>query len=251
LSGHSKWASIKHKKGATDAKRGQLFTKLARQITVAARQGGADPEMNPGLRLAIQRAKDSNLPNANIDRAIQKATGGGDTENLEEITYEGFGPGGMSVIVDVVTDNRNRTVADIRLAFSRCGGSLAENGAVGWQFEHRGLIAVSAQGADPDEIQLTAIEAGALDVDTSEDLEVVEITTEPGTMEAVRQALTEAGFSIEKAEIGRVAQNTIDLDAQTAESAIRLLERLDDLDDVTRVSTNAEFPDEVLAAVSG
>jgi YebC/PmpR family DNA-binding regulatory protein len=251
VSGHSKWSSIKHKKAATDAKRGQLFTKLAREITMAARQGGGDPEMNPTLRLAIARAKDNNVPNANIERAIQRATGGGDADKLEEITYEGFGPGGIAVVVEVVTDNRNRTVAEVRLAFSRSGGSLAETGAVGWQFEHRGLITVSAQDADPDEIQLTAIEAGALDVDTSEDLDTVDVTTEPGDLETVRQALTAAGFAVERAEIARVASTTTDVDATTAESAIRLFERLDELDDVTRVYSNAEFPDEVLAAVSG
>ncbi len=249
MSGHSKWSSIKHKKAATDAKRGQLFTKLARDITMAAR-GNPDVATNAGLRLAVQRAKDNNVPNTNIDRAIQKAAGGGDADKLEEIVYEGYGPGGTAVIVEVVTDNRNRTVADLRLAFSRTGGNLAENGTVAWQFDLRGLVTVDAAGADPDDIQLAAIEAGALDVDVSDDASVVEVMTQPGDMEAVRQALSDAGFTIEKAELSRIPQNTVPLDEHAAVSALKLLERLDDLDDVSRVYSNADFPDEVLEAAA-
>jgi len=250
VSGHSKWSSIKHKKAATDSKRGQLFTKLARDITMAARQGGPDADMNAALRLAITRAKDNNMPNSNIDRAIQRAAGGGDADKLEEVQYEGYGPGGTAVIVDVVTDNRNRTVAELRLAFSRGGGNLAENGAVAWQFELRGLIDVDASGSDVDEVQLVAIEAGAIDVAVADDSSVVEVTTEPTDLEAVRAALSDAGFKIEKAEVSKVPQNTVALDEQTAVAAIKMLERLDDLDDVSRVYSNAEFPDEVLEAAS-
>lgn len=249
MSGHSKWSSIKHKKAITDSKRGQLFTKLARDITMAAR-GNPDPSTNAALRLAVQRAKDGNVPNTNIDRAIQKAAGGGDADKLEEIVYEGYGPGGTAVMVEVVTDNRNRTVADLRLAFSRAGGNLAENGAVSWQFDQRGLVTVEANGADPDEIQLSAIEAGALDVDVSDDGSTVEVITEPGDTESVRQALTDAGFAIEKAELSRVPQNTVPLDEHAAMSTLKLLERLDDLDDVSRVYSNAEFTDEVLEAAA-
>ncbi len=249
MSGHSKWSSIKHKKGALDAKRGQLFTKLGREITVAARQGGgADPTMNAGLRIAIQRAKDANMPNANIDRAVQRAVGAGDAEQLVEVTYEGYGPGGTAVLVEAVTDNRNRAVAEVRMAFSRGGGNLAEAGAVAWQFELRGLVTVAAAGADPDEVQLAAIEAGALDV-TLEDDEV-EVVSEPADLEAVRERLTEAGFVVLRSELARVPQSMVELDEKAATQTLRLLERLDELDDVSRVYSNADFPAEVLEAAS-
>ena len=249
VSGHSKWSSIKHKKGALDAKRGQLFTKLGREITVAARQGGgADPTMNAGLRIAIQRAKDANMPNANVDRAVQRAVGVGDAEQLVEVMYEGYGPGGTAVLVEAVTDNRNRTVADVRVAFSRGGGNLAEAGAVAWQFDLRGLVTVRAAGVDPDEVQLAAIEAGALDVSVEDD--EVEIVSEPADLEAVREGLTEAGFDVERSELARVPQSMVELDEKAATQTLHLLERLDELDDVSRVYSNADFPTEVLEAAS-
>jgi len=251
MSGHSKWSSIKHKKAATDAKRGQLFTKLARDITMAARNGGGDPLMNPGLRLAIQKAKDSNMPNANIDRAVLRGAGGGDADNLEEITYEGYGPGGTAILVDAVTDNRNRTVAEVRLAFSRSGGNLAENGAVAWQFELKGVIVVEAEGQDPDEIQLAAIEAGAEDVDVASDGSTVEVISEPSSTETVRTALVEAGFTVQTADVVKMPQNTVDLDEKTAIATLNMLEKLDDLDDVSKVYSNADFPDSVLEAAAG
>lgn len=251
MSGHSKWSSIKHKKAATDAKRGQLFTKLARDITMAAKQGDADPEMNAALRLAIQRAKDNNMPNDNIDRAIKRATGGGDADSLEEVSYEGYGPGGTAVIVEAVTDNRNRTVADVRLAFSRGGGSLAEAGAVAWQFDLRGVINIDATDADIDEVQLVAIEADALDVDVADDESSVEVITEPSDIQDVRQALTEAGFTVERAEIAKLPKNTVELDEKAAIAALKMLDRLDELDDVSRVYSNADFPDAVLEAAAG
>lgn len=245
MSGHSKWSSIKHKKGALDAKRGQLFTKLARDITMAARgPAGGDPSMNAALRLAVQRAKDNNMPNDNIDRAIQRGVGGGESDQLMEITYEGYGPGGTAVIVDTITDNRNRTVADIRAAFSRGGGNMADNGSVSWLFETRGVIQVDAKGKDTDDVQLTAIEAGALDV-TVDDADV-EVQTEPGDMEAVRIALTESGLKVTGAEVSRVPKNMVALDEKAAIQTLKLLERLDDLDDVSRVYTNADFPESVL-----
>ena len=247
MSGHSKWSSIKHKKGATDAKRGQLFTKLSRDITMAARDGGGDPEMNARLRLAILKARESNMPNDNIERAVQRGTGGGEADSLQEILYEGYGPGGTAVLVEAVTDNRNRTVAEVRNAFSRGGGNLAENGAVAWQFELRGLISVLAEGADTDELQLLAIESGALDV--SEDDGVVEVVTEPAMLEAVREALSEAGVEIARAEIAQVPKTVVPLDESKAVQALRLLERLDELDDVARVYSNADFPAEALEAV--
>jgi YebC/PmpR family DNA-binding regulatory protein len=247
VSGHSKWSSIKHKKGALDAKRGQLFTKLARDITMAARGGGGgDPAMNAPLRLAISRAKDNNMPNDNIERAIQRGTGAGETDTLIEITYEGYGPGGTAVIVEAVTDNRNRTVAEVRAAFSRGGGNLGESGAVAWQFDTRGVITVEATGVDPDEVQLAAIEAGALDVSVEED--EVEVLTDPVDLEAVREALTASGLKVAQAEISRVPRTLISLDEKAAIQTLKLLERLDDLDDVSRVYSNADFPDEVLAA---
>ncbi|MEX2446729.1 MAG: YebC/PmpR family DNA-binding transcriptional regulator [Dehalococcoidia bacterium] len=249
MSGHSKWSSIKHKKAATDAKRGQLFTKLAREITMAARNGDASPDMNPSLRLAIQKAKQANMPNDNIDRAMKRAQGGGDADALQEVTYEGYGPGGTAVIVEVVTDNRNRTVADLRMAFSRNGGSLAENGAVAWQFETRGLVTVDTTQADSDDVQLAAIEAGALDVEVSEGL--VEVITEPGDLHSVREALEGAGFALDNAEVARVAQNKVHLEEKHAVAALRLFDLLEDLDDVSRVYSNAEFDDEVLEAVAG
>jgi len=248
VSGHSKWSTIKHKKAATDAKRGQLFTKLAREITMAAREGGGDTTMNARLRLAVLKAREANMPGDNIDRAVTKGAGGGDADNLLEITYEGYGPGGTAVLIEAVTDNRNRTVAEIRNAFSKGGGNLAENGAVAWQFGFRGLISVDAANADADEVQLTAIEAGALDVTTDGD--IVEVVTEPSDMEPVRAALEGAGFTISDAETAWTAQNTVPLDEKAAIAALKLLERLDELDDVQRVFSNADFPAEVIEAAS-
>jgi YebC/PmpR family DNA-binding regulatory protein len=246
VSGHSKWSSIKHKKGALDAKRGQLFTKLARDITMAARAGGGDAGMNPALRLAISRAKDNNMPNDNIDRAVQRGVGGGESDQLVEITYEGYGPGGTAVIVEAVTDNRNRTVAEVRAAFSRGGGNLAETGAVGWQFETRGVITVDASRGDVDEIQLAAIEAGAADISVDEG--EVEVLTEPAELERVREALVAAQLTVERAEVARVPKNLVPLDEKASMQALKLLERLDDLDDVSRVYSNADFAAGVLEA---
>jgi YebC/PmpR family DNA-binding regulatory protein len=249
MSGHSKWSSIKHKKAATDAKRGQLFTKLARDITMAAKQGDPDPATNANLRLAVQKAKQANMPNDNIDRAIKRAVGGGEADALEEVTYEGYGPGGTAILVDAVTDNRNRTVADVRLAFSRNGGTPAEAGAVAWQFDMRGLITANTGDGDSDDIQLAAIEAGALDVDVSED-GYIEILTEATDLHPVREALEQQGVAIENAEVAKVPQNRIDLDEDRAVQVLRLMERLDDLDDVSRVYSNANIPDSVLEAAS-
>ena len=248
MSGHSKWSSIKHKKAATDAKKSQIFTKIARDITMAARHGDTNPEMNPSLRLAIQKAKAANMPNDNIDRAVKRAAGSGDADLLQEVTYEGYGPGGTAVIVEVVTDNRNRTVADLRMAFSRNGGTLADNGAVSWQFENRGVIAVDTTKSDPDEVQLAAIEAGALDVDVSDGM--VEIYTQPADLHTVRGALEEAGFAVDSAEVAKVPQSKVHLDEKHAMTALKLFDRLEDLDDVSRIFSNAEIDDEVLEAAA-
>ena len=248
MSGHSKWSSIKHKKAATDAKKGQAFTKLARDITMAARSGDSNPEMNPSLRLCIQKAKQANMPNDNIDRAIKRAAGLGDSDALMEVTYEGYGPGGTAVIVQVVTDNKNRTVADLRMAFSRNGGTLADNGAVSWQFDNRGVIVVDTTKSDPDEVQLAAIEAGALDVDVSDG--EVEVYTEPSDLHTVRAALEGAKFAVESAEVAKVPQNKVHLDEKHALTALKLFDWLEDLDDVSRVYSNAEIDDEVLEAAA-
>ena len=249
MSGHSKWSSIKHKKAATDSKRSQLFTKLARDITMAARTGN-DPDMNSALRLAIQKARDSNMPNVNIDRAGQKGSGDNGADQLEEITYEGYGPGGTAILVDTVTDNKNRTVAEVRLVFSRNGGNLAENGSVAWQFDLKGLINVNALGTDVDEIQLEAIEAGADEIEVSEDGLSVEVVTDPALIEQVRLALSNAGYVIESADIIKMPQNTVELDDQSAIVTLRMLEKLDELDDVSKVHSNVGFSDSVIATVN-
>ena len=250
MSGHSKWSTIKRQKGANDAKRGALFTKVAREIAVAARQGGGDPDGNYRLRLAIDKARSVNMPADNIKRTIDKATGGGEQVEYEEIVYEGYGPGGVAVLVEAQTDNRNRTAAEVRSMFSKTGGQLAGSGAVAWQFEPRGLITVPRAGIDADEVALAAIDAGAEDVDTDGD-EAIEVYTSPGDLLAVRQALEAAGVAVESAESAMIAKQTVELDAAKARQALRLVELLEDLDDVSRVTANFDIPEEVFAEVAG
>ncbi len=250
MSGHSKWSTIKRQKGANDAKRGALFTKVAREISVAARQGGGDPDANYRLRLAIEKARSVNMPADNIKRTIDKATGGGDAEQFEEIVYEGYGPGGVAVLVEAATDNRNRTAAEVRSIFTKAGGQLAGSGAVAWQFEPRGLIAVTRGSQDADEVALTAIDAGAEDVDT-DDPETIEIYTNPGELERVRLALDGAGVPVESAENTMIAKQTVELDSARARQALRLVEMLEDLEDVQRVTANFEIPEDVFAEVAG
>jgi YebC/PmpR family DNA-binding regulatory protein len=250
MSGHSKWSTIKRQKGVTDAKRGALFTKVAREISVAARQGGGDPDANYRLRLAVEKARSVNMPSDNIKRTIDKATGGGEADQFEEIVYEGYGPGGVAVLVEAATDNRNRTAAEVRSIFTKTGGQLAGSGAVAWQFEPRGLIAVNrASSVDPDEVGLAAIDAGAEDVETDE--ETIEIYTSPGSLEAVRKALEGAGVPVESAENTMVAKQTVELDSNKARQALRLVELLEDLDDVQRVTANFDIPEDVFAEVAG
>src|SRR6186997_2374331 len=213
MSGHSKWSTIKRQKGANDAKRGAVFTKVAREIAVAARLGGPDPDANYRLRLAMEKARSVNMPQDNIKRSIEKATGGGDGEQFEEIVYEGYGPGGVAVLVEAQTDNRNRTAAEVRSMFTKAGGQLAGSGAVAWQFEPRGLITIPAKGQDPDDLALVAIDAGAEDVDTSGE-EMVEVYTTPGGLEGVRKALGSAGGPVESAENTMIAKNTVEVDEQ-------------------------------------
>jgi YebC/PmpR family DNA-binding regulatory protein len=250
MSGHSKWSTIKRQKGANDAKRGALFTKVSREISVAARQGGGDPDANYRLRLAIEKARSVNMPADNIKRTIEKATGGGDADQFEEIVYEGYGPGGVAVLVEAATDNRNRTAAEVRSIFTKAGGQLAGSGAVAWQFEPRGLISVTRDGQDPDEVALMAIDAGADDVDT-DDPETIEIFTTPADLERIRQSLEAAGIAIDAAESTMVAKQTVELDSAKARQALRLVEQLEDLDDVQRVSANFDIPEDVFAEVAG
>jgi YebC/PmpR family DNA-binding regulatory protein len=245
MSGHSKWSTIKRQKGANDAKRGALFTKVAREISVAARQGGGDPDANYRLRLAIEKARSVNMPADNIKRTIEKATGGGEAEQYEEIVYEGYGPGGVAILVEAATDNRNRTAADVRSLFTKNGGQLAGAGAVAWQFEPRGIIAIGRDGTDPDEVALTAIDAGATDVDPEGD--PLEVFTEPGDLERVRGQLEAAGLAIESAELILHPKSTVDVESSHARQNLRLIEHLEDHDDVQRVTANFEIPDEIFA----
>jgi YebC/PmpR family DNA-binding regulatory protein len=250
MSGHSKWSTIKRQKGVTDAKRGALFTKVAREISVAARQGGGDPDANYRLRLAVEKARSVNMPSDNIKRTIDKATGGGDAEQFEEIVYEGYGPGGVALLVEAATDNRNRTAAEVRSIFTKTGGQLAGSGAVAWQFEPRGLIAVTRNGVDPDEVALAAIDAGADDVDT-DDPDTIEIYTSPTDLERVRLALDAAGIPVDSAENTMIAKQTVELDSTKARQALRLVEMLEDLEDVQRVTANFDIPEDVFAEVAG
>jgi YebC/PmpR family DNA-binding regulatory protein len=249
MAGHSKWAQIKRQKGANDAKRGALFTRLSREIIVAARQGGPDPAANFKLRLAIQRARAANMPNDNIERAISKATGSANEDQLEETTYEGYGPGGTAILLSVLTDNRNRTVAEVRHRFARAGGNLGENGSVAWQFEPRGLISIPINGHDPDEVALQAIDAGAADVTVTAD--TIEVQTAPGDLEAVRKNLEAAGLEVENADFAMVPKTTVVLDDATAHAAMRLIDALEELEDVQRVYSNAEFSDTAMESYDG
>ncbi|MEK6720213.1 MAG: YebC/PmpR family DNA-binding transcriptional regulator [Chloroflexota bacterium] len=250
MSGHSKWSTIKRQKGVNDAKRGAVFTKVARELIVAARAGGGDPDANYRLRLAVDKARAVNMPADNIKRAIERATGGGDGEQYEEIVYEGYGPGGVAILVEAATDNRNRTAGEVRSIFTKAGGQLAGSGAVAWQFEPRGFIIVPRAGVDADQVALTAIDAGADDVDT-EQADQIEIWTAPGDLEAVRRSLEAAGVAVESAESTMVAQQTVELDSSKARQALRLVELLDDLDDVQRVTANFDIPEDVYAEVAG
>jgi YebC/PmpR family DNA-binding regulatory protein len=250
MSGHSKWSQIKRQKGANDVKRGAVFTKMGREIAVAARAGGGDPDGNFRLRLAIEKARAANMPADTIKRAIEKATGGGEAEQFEEIVYEGYGPGGVAVLVEAATDNRNRTAADVRSMFAKAGGQLAGSGAVAWQFEPRGLITVPRdKSMDPDDVALMAIDAGAEDVDTETD--PLEIYTSPGDLEHIRREIEGAGIKVESAESAMIAKQTVELDSAKARQALRLVEMLEDLDDVQRVTANFEIPEEVFAEVAG
>ena len=244
MSGHSKWSQIKHKKAKTDAVRGRVFTKLIREITIAARAGGGDPAGNPRLRLAIQTAKESNMPQDNIARAVKKGTGELEGQILEEFSYEGYGPAGVALIIDVVSDNRNRTTGEVRHALTKHGGNLGENGAVSWNFETKGVITVDRKRVDEDTLMSAALEAGAADV--SDEGEVWEVYTEPTDLSTVSEALNKGGIATQSAEVHRVPKTYVKLDGDDARKVIRLVEMLEELDDVQRVSANFDIPDEIL-----
>ncbi|MCL2706585.1 MAG: YebC/PmpR family DNA-binding transcriptional regulator [Dehalococcoidia bacterium] len=244
MSGHSKWSTIKHQKGAADAKRGQLFTKLTREIIFAARSGGGNPDGNSRLRLAIQKAKDARMPGDNIERAIKKGEGALEGQTMFEATYEGYGPGGTAVIVDVVSDNRNRVVQELRSTFSRAGGNLGETGSVAWMFDRRGVIGVSADGKDLDDLTMQAIDAGAEDVNVLGDF--IEIYTNSSELELVRKALEKSGVEVENAGLAMVAKTTVSLDEHTSNQVLRMLDLLEAMDDVQNVYNNADISDEIM-----
>jgi YebC/PmpR family DNA-binding regulatory protein len=250
LSGHSKWASIKRKKGATDAKRGQLFSKLTRAIIVAARDGGPDPGGNIALQNAIEKARESSMPKDNIDRAIAKGAGtGADAAAYETITYEGYGPGGIALFVEALTDNRNRTAADVRHVFTKNDGSLGESGSVAWLFERKGVILVPGE-IDEDELMLAAADAGAEDVEAEESS--YRVTTAPETLHAVREALEAAGIAIESAESTMVPKTSVEIeDESVARKVVRMMDELEENDDVQDVYSNFDIPEKVLEAVAG
>jgi YebC/PmpR family DNA-binding regulatory protein len=248
MSGHSKWATIKHKKGALDAKRGKIFTRLIKEITIAAKQGG-DPEKNPRLRTAVAAAKAENMPSDNIKRAIQRGTGELPGVSYEEITYEGYGPGGVALLVDVTTDNKNRTVSEIRHMFGKHGGNLGEAGSVAWMFHKKGLIVVPKSAAHEDDLMNIVLEAGGDDLQVQEDS--YEITTSPDNFEPVLEAVKKAGITPATAEVSMLPQNYIMLEGNTASAMIRLLEALDDHDDVQHVYSNADFDQQQLAEMAG
>ncbi len=248
MAGHSKWANIQHRKGAQDKKRGKLFTKLIREITVAARMGGGDIDANPRLRLAVDKAKGQSMPKDNIERAIKRGSGDTDGDNFEEIRYEGYGPGGVAVMVDCMTDNRNRTVADVRHAFTKFGGNLGADGSVGYLFNHVGQVSFAA-GTDEDTVMEQALEAGAEDVVVNDDTSV-DVLTDPAEFEGVRDALVEAGLEPESAEVTMRASTSSSLNEKEAGSMLKLLDMLEDLDDVQNVYSNADIADDILEKLS-
>jgi len=245
MSGHSKWSTIKHKKGAADAKRGKIFTRIIKEMTVAARMGGGDVDGNPRLRAAVAEAKASNMPKDNIDRAIKRGTGELEGVNYEELTYEGYGPGGVAVMVETMTDNTNRTTPEIRHAFEKCGGNMGTPGSVRFQFERKGYFAVEKSAATEDRLMEVALEAGADDLQTL-DSDIYEIYTTPDAFEQVRAALEKNKVPTVEAKIGQIPANLVKLDDQKSKQMMRLLEMLDDQDDVQNVWTNFDIPEEMM-----
>ena len=246
MSGHSKWHTIKHKKGAADAKRGKIFTRLIKELTVAARAGGGDPDMNPRLRTIVLEAKANNMPRENIERAIRRGTGEEPGVSYEEIWYEGYGPGGVAILIFAMTDNANRTVAEIRHKLSRAGGNLGAANSVSWMFERKGQLYIDAEKYPEDDALEAALDAGAEDFKAED--ETYEITTDPATMHSVRSALEAKGYEIREAEIASVPKNLVTVSGSTAESLVRLLEELEDLDDVQKVSANFDMDVEQMSS---
>ena len=249
MSGHSKWATIKHKKGKTDARRGKLFSKLSRAITVAAREGGPDPTMNISLANAVEKAKAESMPKDNIERAIQRGGGGADGVAYESILYEGYGPAGVAIIVDVLTDNKNRSAADIRNIFSKHGGQLAQPGAVAWVFERRGFILIDGAKYSEDDVMAAAIDAGADDV--VQDGDQFEVLTQPTDFAAVRDGLVAAGIEIEQAELTMIPKNTVKLEENDARKTMKIVDALEDSDDVQEVYNNSDIPEDILERLAG
>jgi YebC/PmpR family DNA-binding regulatory protein len=249
MSGHSKWSTIKRKKGKADAQRGKIFSKLIKEITVAARQGGGDPDANPRLRQVIQTAKSANMPADNIERAIKKGTGELPGVTYEEVTYEGYGPGGIALLVEVATDNKNRTVADIRHILTRRNGHLGETGSVAWMFEQKGFIAVNKETCEEDQLLAVVLEAGAEDMKL--EVDAYEITTAPADFESVREALDKKNIPYSEADLTKIPQNTIKLEGKNAEQALTLMEELEDHDDVQHVYTNFDIDEDIIKRMSG
>ena len=248
MSGHSKWSSIKHKKGAADAKRGKIFTKLIKEITVAARMGGGDPDGNPRLRAAIVAAKAENMPKENIDRGIKKGTGELEGVNYEEASYEGYGPGGVAILLDCLTDNKNRTVADVKHLFERHGGNLGEPGCVAWIFEQKGLIVLGKEKVDEEQLFDVALEAGAEDVKEEDD--EFEIITDPSDFESIKKAIEEADFPYTMAEVTKIPKNMVKVEGKKAQQMLNLIQTLEDHDDVTHAYANFDIPDDVMEAMN-
>jgi len=244
MSGHSKWATIRRKKGALDAKRGKLFTKLIKELTIAAREGGGDPTGNPRLRLAVDNAKAANMPADNIERAIKKATGELEGTTISELTYEGYGPGGAALLVEVATDNKNRTVAEVRHIFSKQGGNMGESGSVAWMFEKKGIVTLPKQGKSEDDILEIALNAGAEDMRTED--EFFEIQAEVEYFEPVRRSLIDKNLTVENASLQWIAKNTVNVAGENAEKMMKLIEALEDCDDVQNVYSNADFDEEFI-----
>jgi len=242
MSGHSKWSTIKRKKGAADAKRGKIFTKLIKELTIAAREGGGDPSGNPRLRLAIDNAKAANMPADNIERAIKKATGELEGTTISELTYEGYGPGGVAILVEVATDNKNRTVAEVRHLFSKHGGNMGESGSVAWMFEKKGIVTLPKQGKSEEDILEVALNAGAEDMRIED--EFYEIQTDIESFETVRKALVDEELKTENASLQWIAKNTVNIGGENAEKLLKLIESLEDSDDIQNVYSNADFDEE-------
>ncbi|MDO8682007.1 MAG: YebC/PmpR family DNA-binding transcriptional regulator [Armatimonadota bacterium] len=244
MSGHSKWHNIRLRKGKQDAERGKTFTKLAREIIVAAKEGGGNADANIRLRISVQKAREASMPADNIKRAIQRGTGEIEGAIYEEVTYEGYGPAGVAVLVQCLTDNRNRTVADVRSYFSKCGGNLGESGCVGWMFDSRGIISIPKDGLDEDTVMMAALDAGAEDIRTEDD--TYEVITQPDNLQNVRQSLSDAGIPFTLAELAMIPKNTVKLGEKEASQILRLVDMLEDHDDVQHVFANFDIPDDIL-----